>query len=288
MSEVVQGNETPAAAPVTDTPSPASASAVQDGNTDGRATETPTNPASAAPGVATPKADVSPQPPADKSYEHVRAWATRTSQENAELRRQLTELGASQKQIMEVLAQVTKRPYDPATFEAELKKGGPDYIRGLFKEDRESLRREFLTRDQERQGQLDGAMVELAIMSSQSNAEKYPDFKTLEPEMAAMAQDPESVVNRMARAAKIEGKPQSAREYVDALYQAVKLQHSQDAIRAAEAHGKEKATQALAREAATAVVAGGKSGAVSAPDPSKMSWKEYREVCEKAGLVKDY
>lgn len=236
-----------------------------------------TAPANSSPVQDTGKEDQTPKPVEqdDKSYAEIRKAFTQTSMANAELKRQIAEIQSSLTRLHSTFAESTKTPYDPQKFSKELLEKGPKYIEDVFSrmfKDHQTELESKLTAQAERYAIIENHN---AVSECRRDAERYPDFEKLEPEMAKVLNDPASLVCRSIRAAELEGKAMSAAEALDTAYQFVRLQHSQDALAAAAAHGEKRKEAAMAREAVTAVP---RSRATTPPasDPKKMTYEQRR------------
>ncbi len=238
---------------------------------------------------ATPGTSVTPTVPSEyqkvleqldaitKSHKEVQGFSTRTSQENAALRKQLAQLTQQQQEMAANLAKAFEKPHDPDAFMEELRQQGPAFVNSHIQKQLEAARR----------GDLDtitGMKNEMAELRynhenaiRRNDAKNYPDFAKLESEMAKAASNPATPVDFT--------KPIGV--VLDSLYQFVRLQHSQEALAEAAKAGRQDAEGALAREAATTVAGGGKNPGPSVVDPAKLDAASLRKLAIERGMVSD-
>ncbi len=212
-----------------------------------------------------------------KSHKEVQGFSTRTSQENAALRKQLAAITQQQQEMAATLAKAFEKPHDPDAFMEELRQQGPAFVNAHIQKQLEAARKA----DLETVSAMKNDMAELRYnhenLVRRNDTKNYPDFEKLEPEMAKAAADPATPVDFT--------KPIGV--VLDSLYQFVRLQHSQDALAAAAKAGRQDAEGALAREAATTVAGGGKNPGPSTVDPAKLDAAALRKLAIERGMVSD-
>lgn len=260
----------------TDTLAPTDNAPVQADGTSPNPTETPGQPAT--PTVPSEYQKVLEQLDAiTKSHKEVQGYSTRTSQENAALRKSLAQLQQQQQEMAANLAKAFEKPHDPDAFMEELRQQGPAFVNGHIQKQLEAARKA----DLDTITAMKNDMAELRYNHEQTirrnDAKNHPDFEKLEPEMAKAAANPATPVDFT--------KPIG--DVLDALYQFVRLQHSQEALAEAAKAGRQDAEGALAREAATTVAGGGKNPGPSVVDPAKMDAATLRKLAIERGMVSD-
>jgi hypothetical protein len=247
---------TPAATVVTDTPA---------------STETKSPPKSSAPGKVS--LDI------EKSYSELRREFTQRTQAHAQERKAWeTHLQATTERLQQLetmLKSATATPYDPDKFMDELRTHGPKSLEGWLKESLATSLKGHDERFHSYEDKLTDMELKWEILRRRLDPEKYPDFSTMEAELIAAAQDEATPIDFKQPIPKV----------IDSLYNLVKLRHSQDALKAAEQHGRQKTEEQLAAEAASAVAGGGTSTSPATPDYSKMSPEKMREDMAARGLV---
>lgn len=216
----------------------------------------------------------------ERSYNELRRKLQLQGQERNEFRKQAESQTATLKQLAEAVAALQhKDSYDPDQFMEDLRAQGPQYVLGLIQKEREKILADTNAQVNNLSGLVTELRTERAVERRKANKEQYPDFADLEHDMAQVY---------LANKALFDSQYEDLDEKIDALYNAAKLQRSPDALKQAEALGRKKTEEELAREAHAAGASGGKAGAVSVPDPSQMSASQLREYFAKQGMVKDY
>lgn len=255
--------ETPSSAPA-EQPLAGSVSGAPQGDNGGSGAAAPAAP-NLDPAVAERLAEIT------KSYKEIQGFSTKQAQSNAELRRQLSELQTSHKGVAEMLRKAMQAPHDPAQFEEEWRKNPTAVLDRLLKDKLDGMQKGFEDRVSSQGATIDQLTVSSVIKDYRSDATNHPDFAKLEAEMAEITRTP-----GLAPDPKL-----PAEQYVEALYQAAKNRHAQDALKAAEDAGRKKAEEALAKESRTTIAGGGKQVALTS-DPSKMSAAQLKAAILKA------
>jgi len=203
-----------------------------------------------------------------KNYEELRKFATQTSQERSELKKQLEAMQLSQKQIAEMLAKSTEAPYNPDEFMENLRSQGPKFLQNHFDKWRTGIDEKYDKEiSQVKQDNLN-LQASLAIALRRGDEMSFPDFEKLEGKMGEIASSDNCPVDL--------SKP--INEVLDALYKLARDSHSADAVKVAEQIGAKKAEEQIAKEAATAVATGGKNHGITPVNPSKeMSLEQMRK-----------
>jgi hypothetical protein len=236
-----------------------------------------TNPTSSAPAA---QAGQSPVPPLDKNYQELRAWSTRVAQDNATSRKQIEALTAQIKQMTDLITKATEKPYDPDQFMEEFRNQGPEFLKKHLEAGWKEKESALMQQIEAAKAAIVGLRIDSAVRSLRADTAGHPDFAKLEPEMQKLLDS--GVIPQ----SEIQSKPEN--ELLEQLYQMAKLQHSQDAIKAAEANGRKAAETELAREARSGVAGGGRVTPNQVLNPENMTLAQYREFCAKAGIVKEF
>lgn len=202
-----------------------------------------------------------------KSYKEVQGFSTKQAQSNAELKRQLAELQSSHSTVAETLRKAMQLPHDPDQFMEEWRKNPNVVLERLLKEKFETLQKGSEEQISSLSGRVDYLQVDNAIKTFRADTEGHPDFAKLEKEMGEITRTPGLAPNPSL----------PPDQYVEALYQAAKLRHAEDALKAAEEAGRKKAEETLARESRTTVAGGGKQVSLTT-DPSKMTAAQVKEA----------
>jgi hypothetical protein len=190
----------------------------------------------------------------NKSYAEARKKLISQGTEKNQYSEKLTSLETNIKQLAEALAKATAQPYDPDQFMEELRTQGPKALENHLKGALEKQAKEHQAKTQALEDRYRKLETTFVVKDCRTDSKNYPDFVSMEPTMAKIMDD-----LRQDYQAGLIANPDLVEpsELVPFLYNQAKLQHSQDAIKAAEAHGAAKATSELAREANTAVAAVG-------------------------------
>lgn len=212
-----------------------------------------------------------------KNFKELQGFSTRTTQENAALRKQLAQLHQAQQEMAATLAKAFQKPHDPDAFLEDLRTGGDTFLKSRLDE----LLKTGREQDAEKFSALQTELAELRYDRERErrrgDKEKYPDYEKLEEEMAAAAKDAATPVDFS----------QPIGTVLDALYEFVRLKHSKEALLAATKAGREDADAAARREAATTVAGGGKNAGPTQPKLEAMSADQLRELAISRGMVSD-
>lgn len=212
-----------------------------------------------------------------KRYNDLRRKLDSQGAERNDYKKRFETLEAMQKQIADSIKMLThKETYDPDQFIEDLRTQGPDYFRNLLQKEREALLAGTNEKISGMEQTLNNVLIDKVVASRLANTAKYPDFKLLEQDMADIYTE---------NTALFDAKYPNLDEKVDALYNAAKLQRSPDAIKEAEARGRKKTEEELAREAHASVAGGGRVGSPAQVDPSTLSAAELKKIFAQKGMV---
>lgn len=219
-----------------------------------------------------------------KSYEELRPQFTKTTQELSRLKRdygmttkELQSLKQAQQQFAEQLAKATEKPINPEEFLRDLQTQGPKALDSYLKKQLDTIRSEHAKSYEEVVTKNAVLEANVEVLKRERDSKNYPNFADLKDAMQELADSgkvPDEIYQK------------STGEVYDYLYNQVKAQHSEEALKKAEEFGKKKAEAAIAKESAT-TVAGGGNGDVNIANPSKMSAAELRKHFIAQGMVSD-
>lgn len=217
-----------------------------------------------------------------KSFNDLRAKLVSQGTEKNKFAEEIKSMKTQLQQVADALAKATAAPYDPDQFMEDLRTQGPKALENHLKsalEKQQKAAEDRIRAVEEKYKRIQTASV---VKDCRTDTKNYPDFEKLEETMAKIV-----VELRENFSAGIGGDPDAVdpEELIPFLYNEAKTRHSQDALKAAEAHGAAKATADLAKEANTAVASGGKNSATTTIDPSKLSSADLRKHFMAQGLV---
>jgi len=206
-----------------------------------------------------------------KQLTETRKWATQMAQERAELRKQLEVLQANQRPMVEKLVRDNETG-DLQQLQRALQTQDPQALNSyLMKRDAES-RRAFAEQYEAKlaaQGQEVTALkYDREVERRRTDSAQYPNFTDLEPTMKELVESGQVRWDDN----------QPIGEVIDHLYNLSKTQHSEEAIKQAEQHGRQKAETELANEAKAAVATGGKGVSTSPADLHKMPLDKLEQL----------
>lgn len=215
-----------------------------------------------------------------KSFNELRGKLVTQGTEKNKFADELKGMKTQMQQIAEALAKATATPYDPDQFMEELRTQGPKAIENHLKGTIDKQAQAYEAKIQAISGQMRKMNTSFAVKECRADSKNYPDFQKMEGTMAEVMTE----LRENFKAGLI-GDPDQVEpeELVGYLYNEAKLRHSQDAIKAAEAHGAAKATAELAKEASTAVAGGGRSAKLVPTDPNKMTSDQLAELIKAQG-----
>ena len=202
-----------------------------------------------------------------KNYDNLRSWADRTSGENAQLRKQMEALGLSTKQIMDLLAKATEKPYTPEEFKKDFETKGPDALKPYI----EKMLGELRTGYDKKIGDAVNATKNMEnryeVALRWKDDENYPNFSQMWPQILELIKQPNCPIDCTQPTGRI----------LDAAYKLVVSQSSNAAVKEAVELGKKQKEGELRKEAATSVTGGGKKGSFSVHDLEKMDLSKLEE-----------
>lgn len=192
-----------------------------------------------------------------KSYSELRRDYTRRTQYEADLKKQIETLSRA-------FAEATKEEMSPEDFVKNIQTQGIKALNPLREQWIKEVQEKYDTELSSRDSTIGKLRTDFAIMQRQLDTENYPDFAKLRPLMHELASSENCPVN-------LDGDLDLA---LDSLYKMARSLSMETAVKEAEIKGRQKAEVQLAKEAATSVATGGKSGLPT--DPSKMSVEQLR------------
>jgi hypothetical protein len=187
-----------------------------------------------------------------KSYSELRREFTRRTQHESELQKKLDNLAST-------LAKATETPLDPQQFLKDLQTQPDKALEPLFMKHIEGVKSEYAQKMEEMANRLSLSEFRAERLARLTDGENYPDFKKLEPLMKQLAEDENTPLDFNREPGEI----------IDALYKLARTLSMEQAINEAKTMGKKEAETQLAKEAATSVVTGGKSGVPTSPNEIK-------------------
>jgi len=181
----------------------------------------------------------------NKNYGELRKEYTRRTQYESELKKQIESLSGA-------FAEATKEKISPEDFIKSIQTQGIDALNPLREQWTNDIRSQYDKALEERDARMAKMEVDLAIMQRRADATNYPDFTKLEPAMQQLLDSPECPVDvdKVGTA-----------QALDTLYKLARSYSMEEAIKQAKTVGEKDAEKRLAKESATAMASGGKSGA---------------------------
>lgn len=203
----------------------------------------------------------------NKNYKNLHSEFTRRTQYEAELKRQIGELSKA-------FTEATRQEISPEEFMKSLQTQGVkafDPLREAWtKELKDSHTKDLEARD----SQISKLQISHAIMSRTLDTENYPDFAKLKPVMTEIAETHPLDWN------------QDVDTIYDTLYKLARDLKAEESVKQAREIGRKEADSQAAKEASTAVAAGGKTNTTGI-DPRNMSAADLRKHFTKLGMVSD-
>lgn len=217
----------------------------------------------------------------EKHNAELRKWATQTAQERAEYRRKLEALEKAQKPIVERFtkdSEAQSLQQLQRALQTQDPKAIHEYMARQSELIRQELQEKYMSQIHEQGNELKALQYERAVEKRKGDSKNYPNFADLEPTMIELVESGKVKVE-ISEENTVDG-------WIDHLYNLAKTQHSEEAIKQAETHGRQKAEAELANEARAAVAGGGK-GSVTAVNPGKMTEKQLRQYFIDKGMVEE-
>jgi hypothetical protein len=210
-----------------------------------------------------------------KNFNELRKKLIAQGTERNNLEKEVGPLRQQLQALTDALSKAGKAEITPEQFLEGLQTEGPKFLENWLAERDKDLSGRFEGRMSEMATRLRKREVSAAVRDRRSDAEGYPDFAKMEPTMS----DIMMTMREEFKNGLLPTDPDSVDpdELTDYLYNLARLQHSQDAIKAAEAEGAQKARSELAREAETSVAGGGKQTSSQVPNLDKLSLSQERD-----------
>lgn len=117
--------------------------------------------------------------------EELRKWSTRTSQENAKLRKEMADLKEAQDKTFKLLSKISKTPIDYK----ELAKD-PEKLQKFIEEERENATTELKAQLDQATNQAREKDTVVERMKREHDTENYPEWKRLYPNIVKIAMGP--------------------------------------------------------------------------------------------------
>lgn len=209
----------------------------------------------------------------NKSYGELRKKLQEQGTEKNTYARDLTSLREQIKTLSDAFTKATAKPFDFGQFLEDLQARGPEALFAAIQDPLKAQQKQYEDKINSLEANLQEIGIERAVESARVNTDRYPNFKDLEASMVdiwtsgGFPFDPSKM---------------KVSEIVDKLYNLARIRHSEDAMKAAEQLGKQRAEKELAKEAKAAVAGGGKPIAPAPVDPNSLSLEELRS---KIGVV---
>ena len=205
----------------------------------------------------------------NKNYGNLRSEYTRRTQYEAQLKAQLDSLHKA-------FTQATKQEISPEEFMKALQTQGVKAFDPLREEWTKELKDSHTKELEARDGQISKLQINQAILSRKLDSENYPDFSKLMPVMQEIAGSENCPVDWN----------QDVDVIYDTLYKLARDLKAEESVKQAHELGRQKADAQAAKEASTAVAAGGKTN-TSGLDTRNMSAADLRKHFTKLGMVSD-
>ena len=205
----------------------------------------------------------------NKSYGSLRGEFTRRTQYEAELKRQV-------ESISKALTEATKQEISPEEFMKSLQTQGIKAFDPLRDQWTKELQDNHAKALEERDGQISKLQINQAILTRTLDSENYPDFAKLKPAMQEIAGSDNCPVDWN----------QDVDVIYDTLYKLARDLKAEETAKKAHELGRKSADAQAAKEAGSAVAAGGKTN-TSGSDTRNMSAADLRKHFTKLGMVSD-
>lgn len=197
----------------------------------------------------------------EKSYKELQRFSTQTSQERAEIKK---ELGL----LKEYIEKATAQPFNIEQFKREWDAHGPKALDNYFQPQLKKMQDAYEARLAESEKSHKALTAQVELYARRGDEVNYPDFEKLEDKMTQIAGSPNCPVNLNAPIGQV----------LDALYKLAREANSSEAVKAAEELGRKKGEASLAKESKTTVAGGGKTKGGIPADLSKMDFKKLEQV----------
>jgi len=194
-----------------------------------------------------------------KNYSELRKEFTRRSQAESELKKQIEALTKS-------VSTATKKEISPEEFISALQTQGIKALDPLKEQWRNEIKEEYDKALAETKESSTRQAYELEVLKRQLDTKNYPDFATLRPIMADIADSENCPINL----------DQPINVVIDSLYKYARSLNAENSVKQAREMGRKEADLQAAKEAGSAVAAGGKAGSATNPAEIK-DLKKLRE-----------
>lgn len=184
----------------------------------------------------------------NKSYGDLRREFTRRTQHESDLKKQIDTL-------TKAFAEATKEEISPADFVQSIQTQGIKALNPLREQWIGEVKSTYDKALEERDSQYTQLKTDFEIMRREMDAAKYPDFAKLKDTMNELANSDSCPVDWT----------QDTGVVLDTLYKLARSYSMENAIKEAKTLGEKEAEAKLAKESATAVAPGGKSGGPTDP-----------------------
>lgn len=205
----------------------------------------------------------------NKNYGNLRSEFTRRTQYEAELKKQIETLSKA-------FTEATKQEISPEEFMKSLQTQGVKAFDPLRQQWTNELKTEHEKALEARDQEITALKTNFEVMRRELNTADYPDFAKLKPVMQEIADSPNCPVDWN----------QDVGVIYDTLYKLARDLKAEESVKQAHELGRKSADAQAAKEASTAVAAGGKTNTTGL-DTRKMSAADLRKHFTKLGMVSD-
>lgn len=205
----------------------------------------------------------------NKNYGSLRSEYTRRTQHEAEMKKQLDSLHKA-------FEEATRQEISPEEFIKSLQTQGIKAFDPLKTQWTKELQDNHTKALQERDQSINALNVKVAVMVRKADTENYPDFAKLMPVMNEIASSDTCPVDWN----------QDVDVIYDTLYKLARDLKAEESVKQAHALGRKEADAQSAKEASTAVAAGGKTNTAGL-DPRQMSAADLKKHFAKLGMISD-
>lgn len=205
----------------------------------------------------------------NKNYGQLRSEYTRRTQYEAQLKSQIDSLHKA-------FAQATKQEISPEEFMKSLQTQGLKAFDPLREEWTKELKTEHEKALEERDQRITSLQTNFEIMRRELDVTNYPDFAKLKPVMNEIASSENCPVDWN----------QDVGVIYDTLYKLARDLKAEESVKKAHEIGRQAADAQAAKEAASAVAAGGKTNTAGL-DTRNMTAAQLKQHFAKLGMVSD-
>lgn len=205
----------------------------------------------------------------NKNYGNLRSEFTRRTQYEAQLKNQIDTLHKA-------FAEATKQEVSPEEFMKSLQTQGIKAFDPLRQEWTKELKSEHEKALEARDQEITGLKTNFEVMRREMDITNYPDFGKLKPIMNEIASSENCPVDWN----------QDVGVIYDTLYKLARDLKAEESVKQAHKIGRESADAQSAKEAASAVAAGGKTNTAGL-DTRNMSAADLKKHFTKLGMVSD-